>query len=62
MPLSSDQAAASTHVNKCLGEEGDASGGEEEEYEEYTWCGVTHVRATSMMSVQARASKTHPAT
>ena len=61
-------SAAQTHVNQCLGVE-DAGEQEEEEegstdsetYEEYTWCNVTRVRATSMLSPEARASDTiHP--
>ena len=65
-PLSSDESVARTHVNRCLGIEeeeeedeggagGDSSGSET--YEEYTWCNETRVRATSMLTAQARASK-----
>lgn len=35
----------------------DGSSGSEEEYEEYTWCNTTRIRATSLLSPQARASE-----
>ena len=58
--LSSDQTEARAHVNECLGEEGreeEVGNSDSETYEEYTWCDVTRVRATSMMTPQARASE-----
>lgn len=56
--LPADEEAASSHVASCLterGESGDNS--DEESYEEYTWCNVTRVRATSLLSPQARAGE-----
>ena len=57
--LSSIEEEASLHVDTCLkDQEGDsgASSGEGDQYEEYTWCNVTRVRATSMLSAEVRAS------
>ena len=57
-PLPSDEGVASAHVTECLERAGPGSSdSEEEEYEEYTWCNMTRVRATSMLSPQARASE-----
>ncbi len=56
--LPADQEAASSHVASCLAERGEeSSGSEDESYEEYTWCNVTRVRATSLLSPQARAGE-----
>lgn len=57
-PLPSDEGVAQTHVTECLRRAGEGDGGssDSEEYEEYTWCNVTRVRATSMLSPQARAN------
>lgn len=51
-------AAAQAHVDACLRAGGDGTVGssDDESFEEYTWCNVTRVRATSMLSPQARAS------
>ena len=65
--LPSDESAA-THVDVCLeqqqarlGEEAGAevSGSDSsgEEYEEYTWCNQTRIRATSLLTPQTRASE-----
>ena len=56
-PLSPDENLAHTHVNNCLGTGGEEDSSDGETYEEYTWCNVTRVRATSMLSPEARASK-----
>ncbi len=56
--LPADLEAASSHVAGCLAERGGSSESSEgESYEEYTWCNVTRVRATSMLSPQARAGE-----
>lgn len=61
--LSSEEGMAEAHVDACLGGGGAGPGSvggdssDSEEYEEYTWCNVTRVRATSMLSPQARASE-----
>ncbi len=65
MPLPAEEGMAQAHVNECLGtssREGEGRGRsseeeEEESYEEYTWCNVTRVRATSMLTAEARASE-----
>ena len=54
-PLSADQEVALSHVDEHLGEESGSSG--DETYEEYTWCNVTRVRASSMLTAEARASE-----
>ena len=55
---------AEAHVNECLSreEEREESSSDSETYEEYTWCDETRVRATSMLTPQARASKTQQIT
>ncbi len=56
--LSTDEETASFHVANCLAESGETNDDSEDgSYEEYTWCNVTRVRATSLLSPQARASK-----
>ena len=64
-PLPCDEGVAEIHVNECLRraqeEEEGGSGSSEEEGQYYTWCNVTRVRATSLLSPQARASE-HSAT
>ena len=55
--LPADEEAASAHVASCLHDNGDSSDSEDVTYEEYTWCDVTRVRATSLLSPEARASK-----
>lgn len=58
-PLPLEESVAEAHVDECLGSavrESDASS-DSEVYEEYTWCNVTRVRATSMLTPEARASK-----
>ena len=60
LSLPSDASAAEAHVDACLGEGGGAGGedsSDSEVYEEYTWCNVTRVRATSMLTPEARASE-----
>ena len=55
--LSSIEEEASLHVDSCLkDQEGSSEASSDDEYEEYTWCNVTRVRATSMLSAEARAS------
>ena len=55
--LSSIEEEASLHVDSCLkDQEGGSGASSGDEYEEYTWCNVTRVRATSMLSAEARAS------
>jgi len=46
-----DAALVSAHVEACLNsKEGSTSAdGSDEEYETYTWCGQTRVRATTLM-------------
>ena len=44
-------------MNECLGVEEEGQSSESESYEEYTWCNVTRVRATSMLTPEARASE-----
>lgn len=55
-PLPSDESVAEAHVTECLSRAARDSDSEDG-YEEYTWCNVTRVRATSMLSPQARASE-----
>ena len=55
--LPADEDAASFHVANCLAVRGETNDSEDGSYEEYTWCNVTRVRATSLLSPQARASK-----
>ncbi|XP_064391304.1 E3 ubiquitin-protein ligase RNF220-like [Halichondria panicea] len=55
--LSTDEETASFHVANCLAESGETNDDSEDgSYEEYTWCNVTRVRATSLLSPQARAN------
>ena len=67
--LPSAEEGRREHIDSCLEEqtrrlqqsggvalgEG-SSGSEEEEYEEYTWCNMTRIRTTSLLSPETRAS------
>ena len=54
--LPADDEQAAIHVSSCQGQLS-AGSSDSEEYEEYTWCNVTRVRATSMLSAETRASE-----
>lgn len=58
-PLPADEGEAEAHVEECLSREGGGTedSSDSETYEEYTWCDETRIRATSMLTPQARASK-----
>lgn len=66
--LPSDQSRTD-HIDACLEEQerrlqsmadgvdsGSVSSGSEEEYEEYTWCNMTRIRTTTLLSPETRAS------
>jgi len=56
-PLPLEEALAEAHVSECLQVAARESDGSDDEYEQYTWCNVTRVRTTSLLSPEARASK-----
>ncbi len=53
--LAANEQERLSHVHECMGSEGGSDS--DQSYEEYTWCNVTRVRATSMLDPTTRASR-----